>query len=132
LLAFKKLLRPHSFNRFWPLNGTFSNRRDWAGENRSTSSYQPFTRILSSGLLIVDIAQTSRQAGFSARGAYEECRSSRAFLQRSSTYKRPLRSEEHTSELQSRFDLVCRLLLEKKKNNNLYIPTDHIKYPSRD
>src|SRR5699024_11861477 len=28
-----------------------------------------------------------------------------------------LRSEEHTSELQSRFDLVCRLLLEKKKNN---------------
>src|SRR5438067_9701754 len=33
------------------------------------------------------------------------------------------RSEEHTSELQSRFDLVCRLLLEKKKkkliNNNL-------------
>src|SRR5438067_5203442 len=28
----------------------------------------------------------------------------------------PLRSEEHTSELQSRFDLVCRLLLEKKKS----------------
>src|SRR5207249_11913605 len=28
---------------------------------------------------------------------------------------RHLRSEEHTSELQSRFDLVCRLLLEKKK-----------------
>src|SRR5207249_7968505 len=27
----------------------------------------------------------------------------------------PPRSEEHTSELQSRFDLVCRLLLEKKK-----------------
>src|SRR5699024_11413460 len=27
------------------------------------------------------------------------------------------RSEEHTSELQSRFDLVCRLLLEKKKTN---------------
>src|SRR5699024_12037939 len=29
--------------------------------------------------------------------------------------RRGLRSEEHTSELQSRFDLVCRLLLEKKK-----------------
>src|SRR2546421_7756398 len=28
------------------------------------------------------------------------------------------RSEEHTSELQSRSDLVCRLLLEKKKNQN--------------
>src|SRR5699024_12026401 len=33
------------------------------------------------------------------------------------TYGRPSeRSEEHTSELQSRFDLVCRLLLEKKNN----------------
>src|SRR5437868_11408886 len=29
------------------------------------------------------------------------------------------RSEEHTSELQSRFDLVCRLLLEKKKQKQL-------------
>src|SRR5699024_11356457 len=29
------------------------------------------------------------------------------------------RSEEHTSELQSRFDLVCRLLLEKKKQIRL-------------
>src|SRR5437868_8468363 len=30
---------------------------------------------------------------------------------------RNMRSEEHTSELQSRFDLVCRLLLEKKNTN---------------
>src|SRR5207248_11583945 len=30
------------------------------------------------------------------------------------------RSEEHTSELQSPYDLVCRLLLEKKKNNVIY------------
>src|SRR5687768_18241818 len=30
--------------------------------------------------------------------------------------RRPRRSEEHTSELQSRLHLVCRLLLEKKKN----------------
>src|SRR5437868_12660537 len=29
-----------------------------------------------------------------------------------------LRSEEHTSELQSRFDLVCRLLLEKKNKHS--------------
>src|SRR5699024_11218985 len=29
------------------------------------------------------------------------------------------RSEEHTSELQSRFDLVCRLLLEKKKKTQI-------------
>src|SRR2546421_6925901 len=30
------------------------------------------------------------------------------------------RSEEHTSELQSRSDLVCRLLLEKKKNSTCF------------
>src|SRR5690349_23481737 len=30
------------------------------------------------------------------------------------------RSEEHTSELQSRRDLVCRLLLEKKKKKKIY------------
>src|SRR5260370_10689952 len=30
----------------------------------------------------------------------------------------PNRSEEHTSELQSHLNLVCRLLLEKKKNTN--------------
>src|SRR5258708_16540067 len=32
------------------------------------------------------------------------------------------RSEEHTSELQSPDHLVCRLLLEKKKNNNILHP----------
>src|SRR5262245_65118770 len=32
---------------------------------------------------------------------------------------RPWRSEEHTSELQSLRHLVCRLLLEKKKNKNI-------------
>src|SRR2546426_3506358 len=31
------------------------------------------------------------------------------------------RSEEHTSELQSPCNLVCRLLLEKKKKNTIYI-----------
>src|SRR5260221_7098652 len=34
------------------------------------------------------------------------------------------RSEEHTSELQSHSDLVCRLLLEKKKES--YLPAPHI------
>src|SRR5437868_8795141 len=37
------------------------------------------------------------------------------------------RSEEHTSELQSRFDLVCRLLLEKKKND-LAMTTSGLKH----
>src|SRR5207249_9310567 len=41
--------------------------------------------------------------------------SRRTQRKRESTWQRMRRSEEHTSELQSRFDLVCRLLLEKKK-----------------
>src|SRR5690349_22499319 len=36
------------------------------------------------------------------------------------------RSEEHTSELQSRRDLVCRLLLEKKKKK-MYLLSQHIR-----
>src|SRR2546422_7579542 len=39
------------------------------------------------------------------------------------------RSEEHTSELQSRLHLVCRLLLEKKKKN-IKITISEIKYDS--
>src|SRR5690606_41534371 len=38
---------------------------------------------------------------------------------RSSATLSPSRSEEHTSELQSRENLVCRLLLEKKKSYHL-------------
>src|SRR5260370_20851475 len=41
---------------------------------------------------------------------------------------RPLRSEEHTSELQSHLNLVCRLLLEKKKKK--HEPTQHM-FPTR-
>src|SRR5207249_9262333 len=40
------------------------------------------------------------------------------------------RSEEHTSELQSRFDLVCRLLLEKKKKK-IIMPQSYSTSPSR-
>src|SRR5438874_6817736 len=43
---------------------------------------------------------------------------------KSSTAINP-RSEEHTSELQSRRDLVCRLLLEKKKNGRINTSITH-------
>src|SRR5207248_8627496 len=36
------------------------------------------------------------------------------------------RSEEHTSELQSPYDLVCRLLLEKKKKNTTQRVIEHV------
>src|SRR3712207_7298148 len=55
-------------------------------------------------------AAAGRRAGRARRGARADLR-------------RPPRSEEHTSELQSRQYLVCRLLLEKKKNTD--ISTSH-------
>src|SRR2546430_8707990 len=42
-----------------------------------------------------------------------------------SQQRKPGRSEEHTSELQSQSNLVCRLLLEKKKLRSRAIPHDH-------
>src|SRR5689334_24343995 len=42
------------------------------------------------------------------------------------------RSEEHTSELQSQFHLVCRLLLEKKKKKIYLTQQDHIHHTEHD
>src|SRR2546430_9064531 len=46
------------------------------------------------------------------------------------TYLRRYRSEEHTSELQSQSNLVCRLLLEKKKKNELSAPRSQYLLPT--
>src|SRR5436309_4474386 len=53
----------------------------------------------------------------------------RAQVRRTWPVRRTWRSEEHTSELQSRENLVCRLLLEKKnkKTVNQYYPLYYIK-----
>src|SRR2546422_2373827 len=53
------------------------------------------------------------QAGPGLDGAVQ------ALLGRRRPAQRGERSEEHTSELQSRLHLVCRLLLEKKKKTNI-------------
>src|SRR5436190_216491 len=45
----------------------------------------------------------------------------------SRTSARPSRSEEHTSELQSHSDLVCRLLLEKKNRLKIFV-TELLRY----
>src|SRR5437868_7930497 len=52
---------------------------------------------------------------------YGCCGSSNISTSRPSGDTPDSRSEEHTSELQSRFDLVCRLLLEKKKKFKVLI-----------
>src|SRR5690606_40103744 len=51
-------------------------------------------------------------------GFLNEERFAKAFARGKFRIKKWGRSEEHTSELQSRENLVCRLLLEKKKNYN--------------
>src|SRR5690349_24248637 len=59
----------------------------------------------------------ARRRGFRARLNFNQER-----LAQDTEFAASLRSEEHTSELQSRRDLVCRLLLEKKKiHNSIYI-----------
>src|SRR2546430_12505674 len=45
--------------------------------------------------------------------------SSTRYREKKEKYRRFARSEEHTSELQSQSNLVCRLLLEKKKSVNI-------------
>src|SRR5688572_31791727 len=64
-------------------------------------------------------ARTPRGAEVSPRRAEGGSRQPRAAAQRSARRLAAAlaeRSEEHTSELQSQSNLVCRLLLEKKKN----------------
>src|SRR5438034_4304238 len=61
----------------------------------------------------VDVAQFVR-----FDGVFEELRDPARFAEVRVDPDLGTRSEEHTSELQSHSDLVCRLLLEKKKNTN--------------
>src|SRR5215204_7316407 len=63
----------------------------------------------------------ARPASISACIVASRCALSHGFCTKSRTPRRiaSTRSEEHTSELQSHSDLVCRLLLEKKKKQQL-------------
>src|SRR5207248_11206655 len=72
-----------------------------------------------------DLIRSTRSSNPTSKGRHATRRASTAArscaTQRSATCSPravSIRSEEHTSELQSPYDLVCRLLLEKKKNNN--------------
>src|SRR5437868_9970776 len=68
---------------------------------RSSETESPGPKIRSdrADLMTATSGRTSASRSFHIRSSVSVC----------------ARSEEHTSELQSRFDLVCRLLLEKKK-----------------
>src|SRR3712207_9016589 len=62
-------------------------------------------------------------SAFRDRGELEKIR--RGQTHATDVFPSPLRSEEHTSELQSRQYLVCRLLLEKKNNLHNNVSRSH-------
>src|SRR2546422_3037788 len=65
-----------------------------------------------------DLIDLIKRAGFHAATDPAGCGQSQKLAQ-------VLRSEEHTSELQSRLHLVCRLLLEKKKIDVTSVPNNN-------
>src|SRR3712207_7131907 len=83
------------------------------------STLFPYTTLFRShrvGVAVLGAPATSPQCGLVGGGCYQ-------LFARGAIYWTPARSEEHTSELQSRQYLVCRLLLEKKKNRYISIYT---------
>src|SRR5438874_6005611 len=79
-----------------------------------SSTLFPYTTLFRS---VANSSTSAMVAGMPARNNVSDCRtsiSSRKGLNPAGSV-RLKRSQEHTSELQSRRDLVCRLLLEKKK-----------------
>src|SRR5690349_24016568 len=89
------------------------------------STLFPYTTLFRSGTSRQATARTRKPCADSAEKVASEIRRVSA-----SSAMMPCRSEEHTSELQSRRDLVCRLLLEKKKKKVNHISTSNIKQTS--
>src|SRR2546429_5922298 len=84
------------------------------------STLFPYTTLFRSQALLITLAFASRRRSRAIR------------FVRASTYQNTegvadARSEEHTSELQSRLHLVCRLLLEKKKKNTGELQLDTVR-----
>src|SRR3712207_7605340 len=85
------------------------------------STLFPYTTLFRSRWLIADGVTCSARAAASSVPPRTVASSARNWAR--SRFINRDRSEEHTSELQSRQYLVCRLLLEKKKKNNLTVPS---------
>src|SRR2546426_6723643 len=75
------------------------------------STLFPYTTLFRSA----DSARCTNSAAASGTGSGASARVSSPASPSTSRWRRSRRSEEHTSELQSPCNLVCRLLLEKKK-----------------
>src|SRR2546421_3209096 len=86
------------------------------GERRDKENFPPRDTHSKPGQAGRQFARADRTASAGGGLVYSAKRIWRARTMCASAVAAP-RSEEHTSELQSRSDLVCRLLLEKKKKN---------------
>src|SRR3989442_9697385 len=94
------------------------------------STLFPYTTLFRSGGAILRSGPAAGRLRPSARGVCDRPsagkprrRSPRALAGHARLARKAVRSEEHTSELQSRPHLVCRLLLEKKKKRQTQIVT---------
>src|SRR5207249_2392474 len=94
---------PHFFGRRTRLALAYSNKSD--GSSGSWAIGVPFYETAARRALETGGSAGSERVLIFRDGALD-----------TTLAHRTLRSEEHTSELQSRFDLVCRLLLEKKNH----------------
>src|SRR5260370_16925622 len=79
------------------------------------STLFPYTTLFRS--VCSDVAVGPGSSRYQAARDLGGCRTARQVLALSEIACRLVRSEEHTSELQSHLNLVCRLLLEKKKKD---------------
>src|SRR2546421_699626 len=98
-----------------PLGGAaIEARNEQSGVSRTTNS-QPDGSYALPGLVPGAYNLTTRHIGHTAQGRRVAVQIGASLLVDFALQAGAVRSEEHTSELQSRSDLVCRLLLEKKK-----------------
>src|SRR5256885_17032560 len=86
-----------------------------------TATTEIYTLSLHDALPISQVRTTLAEAEIPLAGVRIVDGSGLSTLDRLTARGRDLRSEEHTSELQSPCNLVCRLLLEKKKKPDLYV-----------
>src|SRR3712207_6901299 len=91
------------------------------------STLFPYTTLFRSQEPVRQLRHRLRDLGEPHRAAFEQHGDDRARPaladELHGLVERGTRSEEHTSELQSRQYLVCRLLLEKKKNSSYFCKT---------
>src|SRR5260370_2100573 len=85
---------------------------------KRTSDLIPLCHPLALSKVTVDIAPDEKLPGCIVRATVKVTGPTGVEME-----ARTMRSEEHTSELQSHLNLVCRLLLEKKKIHQLYLWT---------